>query len=125
MSSPLNPITAPCLRSTSTFWLLACCTLALTSSVTYLYGAEFVTVALLQQTASYPFGGEGPAPWHYQTAARYAGVMFSFGFLFFLLLGTAIRACVKKQAFLLSLTLGFTMALLTVACIVQMIGLEQ
>jgi hypothetical protein len=105
------------------FWLLAFLTIALAGGTAYLYGVEFVTVAVLRQTASYPFGGEGPAPWTYQTAARYAGFAGSIGLPALCLFGIALWATMKQKMALLGLTLFLTILLLAVALVVGMIGI--
>ena len=106
------------------FWPLAFLTIALAGGMAYLYGAEFVTVAILRQTAGYPFGGEGPAPWTYKTAARYASFTGSIGLSALGLFGLALWATMKQKAALLGLTLLLTILLLAVALIVGMIGME-
>jgi hypothetical protein len=106
------------------FWLLAFLTIALAGGMAYLYGAEFVTVAILKQTAGYPFGSEGPAPWTYRTAARYAGFIGSVGLPAFCLFGLALWATLKQRVTLLGITLFLTILLLAVALVVGMIGME-
>jgi hypothetical protein len=106
------------------FWLLAFLTIALAGGMAYLYGAEFMTVAILRQTTDYPFGGEGPAPWTYQTAARYASFTASIGLPALGLFGLAFWATMKQKAALLGLTLLLTILLLAVALVVGMIGME-
>ncbi len=105
-------------------WLLASATIALAGGTAYLYGAEFVTVALLKQTAGYPFGSEGPAPWPYRTAARYAGFTGSISLPALCLLGVALWATIKQKMALLGLTLFLTLLLLAVALLVGMLGME-
>lgn len=106
------------------FWLLAILTIALAGGMAYLYGAEFVTVAILRQTAGYPFGGEGPTPWTYQTAARYASFTGSIGLPALCLFGLALWAMMKQKAALLGLSLFLTVLLLAVALVVGTIGME-
>jgi hypothetical protein len=106
------------------FWLLAFLTIALAGGTAYLYGTEFVTVAILRQTAGYPFGGEGAAPWTYQTAARYASFAGSIGLPALCLFGLALWATVKQKAALLGLTLFLTILLLAIVLVIGMIGME-
>ncbi len=106
------------------FWLLAFLTVALTGGTAYLYGGEFVAVAILKQTADYPFGSEGPAPWTYRTAARYASFAGSVGLPALGLFGLALWAMIKQKATLLGLTLVLAILLLAIALVVGMIGLE-
>jgi hypothetical protein len=124
LHATLDNIAASHTRPPSSFWLLAFLTIGLTGGVAYLYGAEFLTVAILKQTAGCPFGGEGPAPWTYQTAARYAGFVGSIGLPALCLLGIALWATIKQKMPLLGLTLFLTLLLLVVALVVGMIGLE-
>ncbi|WP_198989345.1 hypothetical protein [Hymenobacter sp. BT559] len=112
------------MRPPISFWLLAFFTIALAGSAAYLYGAEFVTVGILKQTAGYPFGGEGPAHWTYQTPTRYASFTGSVGLLALYLLGSALWATIKQKEASLGLTLFLTILLLAAALVMGMIGLE-
>jgi hypothetical protein len=124
LHSASNTVAVHHMRPPISFWLLAFLTIALASSTAYLYGAEFVATAILKQTADYPFGGEGPAPWTYQTAALYVGFSGSIGLPALCLFGIAIWATMKQKAALLGLTLYLTILLLAVALVVGMIGME-
>lgn len=112
------------LRQPLSFWLLAFLTVSLASGTAYLYGTEFVTVAILNQTADYPFGSEGPVPWTYQTAARYAGFAGSIGLLALCLSGLALWATVKQKVALLGIILSLILLLLAVALVIGTIGME-
>lgn len=103
---------------------MACLTIGLTGGAAYAYGAEFVTVVVLQQTGAYPFGGEGPAPWTYGTVARYTGFAGSIGLLALGLLGVALWATFKRKSSWLGLTFSLTVLLLAVALVIGLIGLE-
>lgn len=111
-------------RPSGFFWLLSCLTIGLTGSTAYVYGAEFVTVALLQQTAAYPFGGEGPTPWTYHSAARYAGFVGSISLPALLLFCLALWATGKCNQNLLTFICYSTVLLLALAVVVGMLGLE-
>ena len=46
---------------------------------------ESYKIGILNRTAGYPFGGEGPIPYYYKTAESYALVNAVFGFVFLVL----------------------------------------
>jgi len=106
------------------FWVLAIIAIGLAAGLAFEYLKEFITVAILQQTGGYPFGGEGPAPWHYKTATRYAVVTLSFGLPFFILLSFSLIALFKRNTSLLLGALFFIILLMSIALVVQNIGLE-
>lgn len=123
LHSASNNVAVHHMRLPISFWLLAFLTIILSGGTAYLYRAEFVTVAILKRTACYPFGGEGPAPWTYQTAARYASFAGIIGLPALCLFGITLWATMKQKAALLELTLFLTILLLAVALIVGMIGM--
>lgn len=51
---------------------------------------EFCKVGILNQTEFYPFGGEGPVPYYYQTAQLYSYINLIYGIIFGTLIGIAI-----------------------------------
>lgn len=71
-------------------------TALITGGMTYLYASEYVVIGILKQTNNYPFGDEGPAPWHYKTADLYANVTLVCGSVFLLLLVLTLVAVIKK-----------------------------
>jgi hypothetical protein len=52
--------------------------------------SEFYIVAIKKDTELYPFGGEGPVPYYYETAELYATVSLIYGIAFGILLGIGI-----------------------------------
>lgn len=106
------------------FWLLALLTVAFVGTVTFMYGKEFTTVAILKQTADYPFGGEGPAPWTYQTAARYASFTGSVSLLALCLLSVALWTIIKRRSLHLIFILLLSLLLLIIVLVIGMIGME-
>jgi hypothetical protein len=91
------------MREKST-WLLFIATVLLSGVFAFVNLSEFVTVGVLKQTSSYPFGGEGPMPWYYKSAQLYATVNLVFGVLFLLtfLIGTWSFMKVQKRVLLIS-----------------------
>ena len=65
-------------------WLYFLFATILSCLFAYINLSEFIQVGVLNNTESYPFGGEGPVPWHYKTKELYASVNLIFG-LFFLI----------------------------------------
>lgn len=58
---------------------------------------EFYVVAILGQTEGYPFGGEGPVPCYYKTAALYSTINMIWGCIFLLALYFAVWVAIKEQ----------------------------
>jgi hypothetical protein len=52
--------------------------------------SEFYIVGIKKDTELYPFGGEGPVPYYYETAELYATVSLIYGLAFGILLGIGI-----------------------------------
>ena len=51
---------------------------------------EFYNVRVLEETDSYPFGGEGPVPYYYKTAELYSNVNLTYGLIFGVLFALGI-----------------------------------
>ena len=96
------------------FWLLAFVTLFLSGSITIINFNEFIMIGLLKKTEGYPFGGEGPVPWHYQTAELYAKFSLIFGILFLLTFLTSLWATFRVRKKELIITFLFTLFLIFV-----------
>ncbi len=69
--------------------LLLVSIILLSGFFSFLNLSEFWTVGVFKQTGGYPFGGDGPTPWYYQSAELYATVNLVFGatFLFTIVIG--------------------------------------
>jgi hypothetical protein len=95
-------------------WSLFLVTVFLSGLFTLINLSEFLTVGILQQTSGYPFGGEGPTPWYYQTPQLYATANLIAGLLFFLALFFCCWAFikVKKTHLLVSLTVTLLLTIL-------------
>jgi len=52
--------------------------------------SEFYIVGIKKDTELYPFGGEGPVPYYYETAELYATVSIIYGIAFGILFGIGI-----------------------------------
>ncbi|MCD2422516.1 hypothetical protein LQ567_07055 [Niabella pedocola] len=72
-------------------------TLLISGAMTALHTNEFYNVKIRRQYSGYPFGGEGPAPYYYKTAALYATTQLIWGFVFLLVFLVTARAAFKKQ----------------------------
>lgn len=96
------------------FWLLAGLTYLLSGLMTFLNLDEFVTIGLLNQTANYPFGGEGPVPWYYKTANLYAKVNLVFGLAFLSTFIAAIWTTLKRKKMGLFIVLLSTIFLIVI-----------
>ena len=91
------------------FWLYFLLTTLLSGLFVYLNLSEFIQVGVLNNTEGYPFGGEGPTPWHYKTKELYSTVTFFFSLLFstalFFTLWTFIKN--KKTGLIITFMLTF------------------
>ncbi len=59
--------------------------------------SEFYNVGIKKETENYPFGGEGPTPFFYETAELYANVNLAHGLVFGILLGLGIWNLTKGK----------------------------
>ena len=79
----------------SLFWLISILTLLITGFLCYLNLSEYINS--LQNPSDYPFGGEGPTPFYYQSAEMYSIVCLTFGFLFLIAFGLSAFAIIKTS----------------------------
>ena len=86
-------------------------TVLLSAIFSFLNLYEFVVVGILKQTEAYPFGGEGPTPWYYESAALYATVTCVLGIAFLLLLVTGLVVFIKRKYYAQVITLTTAIAL--------------
>ena len=49
---------------------------------------EYIAIALNGANADYPFGGEGPTPWYYQSASTYSGYMLALSIVLSILIAS-------------------------------------
>lgn len=99
------------------FWLLAGLTFLLSGLMTFMNLEEFVTIGLLKQTGNYPFGGEGPVPWYYETADLYAKVNLAFGLGFLTAFISGIWATFKRKKTGLFIALLSTIFLIVIVIV--------
>ncbi len=59
--------------------------------------SEFYIVGIKKETENYPFGGEGPTPFFYETAEFYANVNLAHGLVFGILMGLGIWNLTKGK----------------------------
>jgi hypothetical protein len=62
--------------------MIATPTLLLSGFMMYLNFTEWYNVKIMSRTSGYPFGGEGPVPYYYETPAQYSTVCFVTGLAF-------------------------------------------
>jgi len=72
-------------------------TIILCGLLTFMNLGEFYLIGILNKTDGYPFGGEGPTPYFYKTAALYSKVNLIWGLIFLTTLLFAIRTTIKGQ----------------------------
>ena len=64
------------------FWLFGGIILSITGLLAFTNLEEWYVITILNRTAGYPFGGEGPTPYYYRTPELYALVSLVWGLLF-------------------------------------------
>ena len=58
---------------------------------------EFYVVAILGRFEEYPFGGEGPTPYYYQTKELYLAVVLFWGLAFLVIILVTAWAMAKRK----------------------------
>jgi hypothetical protein len=107
---------ASSISNNKSIWLLFSATILLSGFFTFINLSEFVQIAILKKTSGYPFGGEGPTPWHYRTPQLYATVNLIFGLIFL----SALAFCCwslfmgKKKSLLATLTVTLLFVLIQI-----------
>ena len=79
---------------------------------------EWYMISVLEKTAGYPFGGEGPTPYYYKTPDLYSTVNLIWEILCSAALTFGIATIVKKNVTGLITALGITV-LLAVTLVAQ------
>jgi hypothetical protein len=74
--------------------------------------SEWHIVKIQNRTSEYPFGGEGPTPYYYQTAELYSTVSLIWGLVFLSVLFFTIWTILKDKRQLTLISLGMTLFLL-------------
>jgi hypothetical protein len=74
---------------------------------------EWYRVAIMNDHAGYPFGGEGPLPYYYKTASLYATVTFIWGALFLANLGYAMWSTRDDRR--RAMMIGFVVSILLIS----------
>lgn len=80
-----------------TFITIALLAIILSGLMSIINLKEFLLIAVFNETGSYPFGGEGPTPYYYQTAELYSTVTLIWGLLFLTILLIALWAFIKAH----------------------------
>jgi hypothetical protein len=109
-----NRMTTLIIQRDKSVWLLFLVTVLLSSLFAFINLSEFVIVGILQQTSGYPFGGEGPIPWYYETPQLYATVNLVFGLLFFSALAFSCWTFLKAKKKPLFVTLIVTLLFVSI-----------
>lgn len=84
---------------------------ALTGALAFLNLSVYYTIGIQKETAAYPFGGEGPVPYYYQSPELYAQVSLVWVCVFTLLSVIALIAIRKGGIQLKSWLTGIMLAL--------------
>ncbi|MEM6261970.1 MAG: hypothetical protein AAGI38_05645 [Bacteroidota bacterium] len=92
--------------------LLGAITLLLNAGLTFLNLSEWYVVGVQGRTEGYPFGGESPTPYYYQTAELYSTVTLIWGIIFLAVLLLAIWTVWKGKQQLNAIAFGLTITLL-------------
>jgi hypothetical protein len=74
--------------------------------------SEWYIVKIQNLTSEYPFGGEGPTPYYYQTAELYSRVNLIWGLVFLSVLLFTTWTVLKDKRNLTLISLGTTLLLL-------------
>ena len=56
------------------FWVISSSLILVNALFTYINLIEWYTVGILDMSAGYPFGGEGPTPYYYRNVNLYSTV---------------------------------------------------
>jgi len=91
--------------------------------MTFINLSEAYNIGILDQTGGYPFGGEGPTPYYYETAGLYAKVNLIWGLLFLGTLTYGIGTVFKGQRERTMWTFGLIVFLLIAMWIHGQIGM--
>jgi len=116
-----NHMTTFTIQRDKSIWLLFLVTVLLSGLFAFINFQEFVTVSILQKSAGYPFGGEGPTPWYYKTSRLYSTVNLIFGLLFFFILALTWWTFIKAKR--KSLLVAFIVTLLLI--LIQIINTQS
>jgi hypothetical protein len=98
----------------SVYWIVGFFTFFITGFIGILSLHEWYSIAILNLTSEYPFGGESPTQYYYRTAKLYALVNLAWGILFIGILIFSVVVMAKKReriffAFALTLLLLIAM----------------
>ena len=105
------------------FLTISIITICIGGLLAFLNLSEFYFIEILEQTDGYPFGGEGPTPYYYNTAKLYSTVNLIWGLLFLSVFIFAVWTTVKGQRKKGLLVFGVTLLLLLIQFIHGQIGI--
>jgi hypothetical protein len=101
-------------KSSISFWLLSGLLILIAGLLAFIHLEEWYVIGVLEKTAGYPFGGEGPTPYYYDSPDLYARVNLIWGILFSVALTFGITTIVKKNITGLVAALGTTVLMAVV-----------
>lgn len=110
------------IMSRGIFWTISILTMLLCGLFTFINLNEFYKIGILELTANYPFGGEGPTPYYYNTSGLYAMVSLIWGLLFLSVFVYALITILKGQSKRANWLLGFVILLVVVQYLHSQIG---
>jgi hypothetical protein len=96
---------------------LAGITFFLTGVYAFISLAEFVNVGIFENTYLYPFGGEGPVPWYYESAELYARYSLVTGLISLAILIFSVWSFLKKKRVWVILAYAATVLMLALKLI--------
>jgi hypothetical protein len=102
-------MTTQIIKRVRSTWVLFIATILLSGLFAFANLSEFVTVGVLKKTSGYPFGGEGPTPWFYESAQLYATVNLIFGVLFLISFSVGTWSFVRLHRKALLISFGLSM----------------
>ena len=105
-------MTAELKISRPTSVILSSLSIILSGLLTLMNISEWYIVKIQGRTAEYPFGGEGPTPYYYNTAELYSTVMLSWGLIFLTVFLFTIWTIIKGSNKLILISFGTTLLLL-------------
>jgi len=111
-----STIKRPFYLATSTLTVLICTVLTVFNLT------EWYKIQILEKIGGYPFGGEGPTPYFYETAEMYSTVCLIWGLLFLTTLTFTTMTLLKRQKEKTVLSFGLTLFLLATMFVHGQIG---
>ena len=93
-------------------WIIGGIILSITGQLAFKNLQEWYVITVLNNTAAYPFGEEGPTPYYYETKELYALVSLVWGLLFSGAFALTVATIIKKNNKIMYAAIGSTVFLL-------------